>query len=160
MTSARMAEHLASGNASMGTNFDMAKLLEMILHLPPITRRGIVPRYVAETECDYWGAGPLDRGNAGHAKDGQGTSGQSAKMQAMQRHLSPPYWENCSVCGYGPGHTMCIRRHQREEHGMFPPRVPDSEGDFQGRAQEAENFFSKICLVMASLHVGHDVSSL
>ena len=35
---------------------------------------------------------------------------------------------------------------------MFPPRVPDSEGDFQGRAQEAENFFSKIFLVMASLH--------
>ena len=47
-----------------------------------------MPHYVAETECDYWGAGPLDRGNAGHAKDGQGTSGQSAKMQAMQRHLS------------------------------------------------------------------------
>ena len=35
---------------------------------------------------------------------------------------------------------------------MFPPRVPDSEEDFRGWAQEAENFFSKIALVMASLH--------
>ena len=125
--SARMAEALGKWRCLPGRNFRHGEITgndtSLTAHYPEALCRTMLQKQNATIGAQ---AHLIEEMQA-MRKMAREQAGNLRRCRRCNGICLPPYWENCSVCGYGPGHTMCIRRHQREEHGMFPPRQIQKE---------------------------------